>query len=150
MTLPIIIYSHEVSSKSETKQRDVRDKLKMMEHILSMNADSVLMEKHVSESVTDLDALRGDLVVFKRIILQKRPSAYIRILDYMSETALEFYGKFPRGRQLEMERVYDSLLPRLDLYRKKWQGIETYAHTNMTRLDLSSDLVNLLSHGTRI
>ncbi len=150
MTLPIIIYSHEVSYKSEIKERYVRDKLRMIEHILSMNADSVRMEKHVSESVTDLDALRGDLLVFKRIVLRKRPSAYIRILDCMSETALEFYGRLPPARQLEIKRVHDSLLSRLDLYRKSWQGIETYAYTTLTRLDLSSDLVSPLSHDTRI
>lgn len=71
MLLAIIILSHDVSYKSDIKQRDARDWLRRLEHAVSMRSEIVEKEGYVKEGVVDLDAVNRDLVECHSQVLWK-------------------------------------------------------------------------------
>jgi len=142
LLLPIIIFSHDVSFKTDIKQRDARDWLRRLEHAVSMRTEIQETEGYVKEGVVDLDAINRDLVECHSQVLWKRPKAYIEILMGI-ETALEkFYEGIPEQRKDEtMRKLHASMRARMDFYRVKLQGIESYAYTTLQRLDIQRSAV---------
>jgi hypothetical protein len=142
MLLPIIIFSHDVSFKTDIKQREARDWLRRLEHAVSMRSEIEEKEGYVKEGVVDLDAVNRDLVECHSQVLWKRPKAYLEILGGIEDAMEKFYTRLPDERQGgEIEKLHDSMLARLDFYRVKLQGIESYAHTTLARLDIQRSAV---------
>lgn len=150
MLLPIIIFSHDVSFKTDIKQRDARDWLRKLEHAVSMRSEIEEREGYVKEGVVDLDAVNRDLVECHSQVLWKRPKAYLEILTGIEEAMSKFDSKLPAARRdEEMRKLHGSMLARLDFYRVKLQGIESYAYTTLQRLDIQRSAVSfpfLLPH----
>ena len=146
MLLPIIIFSHDVSFKTDIKQRDARDWLRRLEHAVSMRSEIEEKEGYVNkEGVVDLDAVNRDLVECHSQVLWKRPKAYLEILRGIEKAMERFDGKLPAERKDEMmTKLQASMLARLDFYRVKLQGIESYAYTTLQRLDIQRSAVRLL------
>ncbi|TVY88557.1 hypothetical protein LAWI1_G005732 [Lachnellula willkommii] len=148
MLLPIIIFSHDVSFKTDIKQRDARDWLRRLEHAVSMRSEIEEREGYVKEGVVDLDAVNRDLVECHSQVLWKRPKAYIQILRAQEETMARFWEGCGEERRAEagMRKLQASMLARLDFYRVKLQGIESYAYTTLQRLDIQrSALYNIIA-----
>ena len=142
MLLPIIIFSHDVSFKTDIKQRDARDWLRRLEHAVSMRSEIEEREGYVKEGVVDLDAVNRDLVECHSQVLWKRPKAYLEILKEIEKAMERFDGKLPVGRKDEaMTKLQASMLARMDFYRVKLQGIESYAYTSLQRLDIQRSAV---------
>jgi hypothetical protein len=142
--LPIIIFSHDVSFKTDIKQRDARDWLRRLEHAVSMRSEIEEREGYVKEGIVDLDAVNRDLVECHSQVLWKRPKAYIEILRALEKTMGRFYEGLPEGRRDgEMRKLQASMMARLDFYRVKLQGIESYAYTTLQRLDIQRSAVSL-------
>lgn len=148
MLLPIIIFSHDVSFKTDIKQRDARDWLRRLEHAVSMRSEIEEREGYVKEGVVDLDAVNRDLVECHSQVLWKRPKAYIEILRAIEMSMEKFYEKYEKlpeeRRDGEMRKLQASMMARLDFYRVKLQGIESYAYTTLQRLDIQRSAVSLV------
>lgn len=147
MLLPIIIFSHDVSFKTDIKQRDARDWLRRLEHAVSMRSEIEEREGYVKEGVVDLDAVNRDLVECHSQVLWKRPKAYLEILAAIEKAMARFYEKLPEERKDEtMRALQSSMVARMDFYRVKLQGIESYAYTTLQRLDIQrSALYNIIA-----
>ena len=148
MLLPIIIFSHDVSFKTDIKQRDARDWLRRLEHAVSMRSEIEEKEGYVNkEGVVDLDAVNRDLVECHSQVLWKRPKAYQEILKGIERAMAAFEGKLPEERRDDtMVKLHTSMLARMDFYRVKLQGIESYAYTTLQRLDIQRSAVCLPSN----
>jgi hypothetical protein len=142
MLLPIIIFSHDVSFKTDIKQRDARDWLRRLEHAVSMRSEIEEKEGYVKEGVVDLDAVNRDLVECHSQVLWKRPKAYLEILRGVETAMKRFDEKLPEERKDDtMTKLHASMFARLDFYRVKLQGIESYAYTTLQRLDIQRSAV---------
>lgn len=143
MLLPLIIFSHDVSFKTDIKQRDARDWLRRLEHAVSMRSEIEEKEGYVTEGVVDLDAINRDLVECHSQVLWKRPKAYLEILAEMEASLKKFVEKLPERRwDGEMRKLHASMVSRLDFYRVKLQGIDSYAYTTLRRLDIQRSAVS--------
>lgn len=144
MLLPIIIFSHDISFKTDIKQRDARDWLRRLEHAVSMRSEIEEKEGYVKEGVVDLDAVNRDLVECHSQVLWKRPKAYLEILVGIEKSMKRFYEKLPEHRKDDsMRALQSSMESRLDFYRVKLQGIESYAYTTLQRLDIQRSAVRI-------
>jgi len=101
-------------------------------------------EGYVSrEGVVDLDAINRDLVECHSQVLWKRPKAYLEILAGIERSMSKFFVKLGEERRnLEMRQLHSSMLARLDFYRIKLQGIDSYAHVTLARLDIQRSAVS--------
>jgi hypothetical protein len=143
LLLPIIIFSHDVSFKTDIKQRDARDWLRRLEHAVSMRSEIEEKEGYVKEGVVDLDAINRDLVECHSQVLWKRPKAYLEILAEIEAGLQRFLEKLPEKRKDEQTRkLQASMETRLDFYRVKLLGIESYAYTTLKRLDIQRSAVS--------
>jgi len=142
LLLPIIIFSHDVSYKTDIKQRDARDWLRRLEHAVSMRSEIEEKEGYVKEGVVDLDAVNRDLVECHSQVLWKRPKAYLQLLVAIEKAMDRFYSKLPEHRKDEtMRALQASMAARMDFYRVKLQGIDSYAYTTLQRLDIQRSAV---------
>ncbi|ROW12316.1 hypothetical protein VMCG_00461 [Cytospora schulzeri] len=162
--LPLIILSHDLSPKTDQKQRDAREWLRKLEHAVSMRNEIVEAEGYVKDANMDLDQVNRDLVECHSQVLWKRPQAYQDIIKEMVKGMGRFMDKLPAerkgglppppssgeedagdggggdGKQVdiykykELLRVHQSMLSRLEFYRNKLKGIEHYVHTTLERL----------------
>lgn len=143
MLLPIIIFSHDVSFKTDIKQRDARDWLRRLEHAVSMRSEIEEREGYVKEGVVDLDAVNRDLVECHSQVLWKRPKAYLEILSGIEVAMDNFYTALPERRQEKtMKALQASMRARMEFYRVKLQGIDSYAHTTLQRLEIQRSAVS--------
>jgi hypothetical protein len=141
--LPMIIFSHDVSFKTDIKQRDARDWLRRLEHAVSMRSEIEEREGYVKEGVVDLDAINRDLVECHSQVLWKRPRAYLEILAEIDQALKRFLERLPEKRQDdEVMKLHASMESRLEFYRVKLQGIDSYAYTTLKRLDIQRSAVS--------
>ncbi|ESZ98006.1 hypothetical protein SBOR_1619 [Sclerotinia borealis F-4128] len=142
MLLPAIIFSHDISFKTDLKQRDARDWLRRLEHAVSMRSEIEEKEGYVREGVIDLDAINRDLVECHSQVLWKRPKAYLQILQQLEKAMKMLDERLPEERKDEtMRALQASMLARFDFYRVKLQAIESYAFTTLQRLDIQRSAV---------
>ncbi len=144
MLLPTIIYSHDMSAKTDIKQREARDWLRKLEHAVSMRTEIDDKESYVdSEGLVDFDLINRHLVECHSQVLWKRPRAYLQILDGFNKIMKEFMEKLPEERNVShLRKLHESILSRLEFYRRKLQGIESYAYTTLQRLDIQRSAVS--------
>lgn len=145
LILPLIILGHESSPQAEIRQRGARDWLRRLEHaIIAKQMYGPDEEHYVDNGVMDVEAVNRDLTECTAQVLWKQPEAYLRIVEAMELTATEFSNFLPDpSRNERMEILQTRILSRLDLYRKKWLGMETYANTTLKRLDLQRSAVSI-------
>ena len=142
MLLPVIILSHDLSSKTDQKQRDVREWLRKLEHAVSMRNDIVESEGYVKNAVFDIEQITRDLVECHSQTLWKRPQAYVEIIHEMDKAMQRFRDRLPAGRDAgEIDRLHRSMASRLEFYHAKQKGIENYVSTTLARLDLQRSAV---------
>jgi hypothetical protein len=142
LLLPMIIFSHDASFKPDIKQRDARAWLRRLEHAISMRSGVEENEGYVKEGVVDLDAVNRDLVECHSQVLFKRPIAFLRITDSLKDAMGLFYNSLPEERKSpRIAKTQASMLSRLEFYKKKWEGIETYASTTLERLETQKSSV---------
>jgi len=144
LLLPVIILSHDLSSKNDQKQRDAREWLRRLEHAISMRNEIVEHESYVGEnSNIDLDRINRDLVECHSQVLWKRPQAYLEIIAVIEEAMDMFESGVPPDRHDdEVEKLHKSMLSRLTFYRAKLKGTENYAFTTLARLDIQRGAVS--------
>ena len=147
MLLPLIILSHDLSAKTDQKQREARDWLRKLEHAVSMRNEIVEDEGYVRDAIMDLDQINRDLVECHSQVLWKRPQAYQEIIESMEKTMERFWelaqddDKYG-GLRGEAHKLHRSMSSRLEFYRAKLKGIENYAHTTLERLTIQRAAVS--------
>ncbi|KAI2785319.1 hypothetical protein F4815DRAFT_15846 [Daldinia loculata] len=144
LLLPIIILSHDLSSKGDKRQRDARDWLRRLENAITMRNEIDLAEVY---SEFDVDGINRDLVECHSQVLWKRPQAYQEIIKEIKEAMRKFMEYEPDGGQpYETSALNDSMLARLDFYRVKLTGMEHYIHTTLERLHIQRQaLYNIMA-----
>lgn len=144
LLLPTIIFSHDMSVKTDIKQREARDWLRKLEHAVSMRTEIDDKESYVdNDGLVDLDLINRHLVECHSQVLWKRPEAYLQILNGFDRIMKEFMDRLPEERKVkDMRKLHESMLSRLAFYRSKLQGIESYAFTTLQRLDIQRSAVS--------
>lgn len=148
LLLPIIILSHELSSKNDQKQREARDWLRRLEHAVSMRSEIEEREGYVRDNVIDLDAINRDLVECHSQVLWKRPQAYQEIIREIEKAMHRFWDRLPEERRnsdegRDLDKLHRSMFSRLEFYMVKLKGIENYAHTTLERLTIQRSAVRV-------
>lgn len=142
LLLPLIILSHDASFKPDIKQRDARDWLRRLEHAISMWSEIVEKEGYVMDGVVDLDAVNRDLVECHAQVLWKRPIAFLRITDSFKDAMALFYSNLSvENKRPLMQHVHATMLSRMEFYKRKWEGIDTYASTTLERIETQKSSV---------
>ncbi|KAI1854818.1 hypothetical protein JX265_002457 [Neoarthrinium moseri] len=144
MLLPVIILSHDLSAKTDQKQRDARAWLRRLENAVTMRNE---IEERETYMDFDLDAINRDLVECHSQVLWKRPQAYQEIIKEMKEAMVKFHQTSrPELHRGELEALHGSMESRLDFYRIKLLGVENYAHTTLERLNIQRQaLYNIIA-----
>ncbi|OTB06048.1 hypothetical protein M426DRAFT_319415 [Hypoxylon sp. CI-4A] len=144
LLLPIIILSHDLSSKGDRRQRDARDWLRRLENAITMRNE--INESEVYADF-DVDGINRDLVECHSQVLWKRPQAYQEIVKEIKEAADGFYQFVPGDKNTRnLQALHDSMLSRLDFYRVKLIGMEHYIHTTLERLHIQRQaLYNIMA-----
>jgi hypothetical protein len=142
LLLPVIILSHDLSAKTDQKQREAREWLRLLEHAISMRSEVLEEEsRYIKEAMVDLDQINRDLVECHSQVLWKRPQAYQEIINGIHAALDKFWAKarddpIYGGPGSQVDKLHRSLHARLDFYRAKLKGIENYAHITLKRLTI--------------
>ncbi|KAK8140324.1 hypothetical protein PG984_000390 [Apiospora sp. TS-2023a] len=142
MLLPIIILSHDLSSRSDQKQREARAWLRRLENAVTMRNEIDEKEGYMD---FDLDAINRDLVECHSQVLWRRPQAYQEIIKEV-HAGMDKYWLMTDHNRPDISALHDSLISRLDFYRIKLTGIEHYVHTTLERLNIQRQaLYNIIA-----
>jgi hypothetical protein len=142
LLLPVIILSHDLSSKTDQKQRDARDWLRRLENAVTMRNEIEDKEGYID---FDLDAINRDLVECHSQVLWKRPQAYQEIIKEIKSAIEQFWHSVHEDRRTpDTTALHNSMKSRLDFYRIKLLGVENYAHTTLERLNIQRQAVSCL------
>jgi hypothetical protein len=96
-----------------------------------------------NEGLVDFDLINRHLVECHSQVLWKRPKAYLQILEGFDKIMKQFMERLPEERKVnDMHKLHESMLSRLEFYRSKLQGIESYAFTTLQRLDIQRSAVS--------
>lgn len=148
MLLPTIIFSRDMSEKTDKKQREAREWIRKLEHAVSMRTEIEEKDSYLDkDGLVDFDLINRHLVECHSQVLWKRPKAYMQILDgfrgamdLFKETSVAVDREVesnasPRWNR-SLRQLHGSMLARHDFYRSKLQGIDSYAYTTLQRLDI--------------
>ncbi|KAI2472047.1 hypothetical protein F4781DRAFT_385108 [Annulohypoxylon bovei var. microspora] len=149
LLLPIIILSHDLSSKGDKRQRDARDWLRRLENAITMRNE---IDERETYSDFDVDGINRDLVECHSQVLWKRPQAYQEIIKEVKGAMDNFMKYVPEHAPEEdkhskaLRALHDSMVGRLDFYRVKLTGMEHYIHTTLERLHIQRQaLYNIMA-----
>ncbi|KAK3340310.1 hypothetical protein B0H65DRAFT_254633 [Neurospora tetraspora] len=148
--LPIIVLSHDISIKTDMKQREAREWLRQLEHAVSMRQEIREEESnYIKETMINLDQINRDLVECHSQVLWKRPQAYQETVRSFG-IALEQFWSLAKDRPetygKDAEKLHNSFVSRLDFFNAKLKGIENYAHITLERLSIQrAALYNIIA-----
>ncbi|KAI6091125.1 hypothetical protein F4821DRAFT_255409 [Hypoxylon rubiginosum] len=143
LLLPIIILSHDLSSKNDKRQREARDWLRRLENAITLRNE--IDEKEVYSDF-DVDGINRDLVECHSRVLWKRPQAYQEIVKEVKEAMTKFRTELSDERKEALASLDSSMVSRLEFYRVKLTGMEHYIHTTLERLHIQRQaLYNIMA-----
>lgn len=149
MLLPTIIFSHDMSAKTDIKQREARDWLRKLEHAVSMRTEIDDKDSYVSkDGIVDFDLINRHLVECHSQVLWKRPRVYMEILAGFAQGMEQFRGAVDGAAWDDgsTRRLHTSMLARHDFYLRKLQGQDSYAYTTLQRLEIQrAALYNIIA-----
>ncbi|KAK1777838.1 hypothetical protein QBC45DRAFT_329806 [Copromyces sp. CBS 386.78] len=148
--LPMIVLSHDISIKTDMKQREAREWLRRLEHAVSMRQEILEEESnYIKETMVDLDQINRDLVECHSQVLWKRPQAYQEIVRSFGISLEQFWSlasKRPEIYGKDAKALHVSFVSRLDFFNAKLKGIENYAHITLERLSIQrAALYNIIA-----
>ncbi|KAI2639685.1 hypothetical protein GGS26DRAFT_541109 [Hypomontagnella submonticulosa] len=144
LLLPMIILSHDLSHKGDTRQRDARDWLRRLENAITMRNE---IDEREVYSDFDVDGINRDLVECHSQVLWKRPQAYQEIVKEIKDAMQKFMEYVPEERRTKtLTALHNNMLARLEFYRVKLTGMEHYIHTTLERLHIQRQaLYNIMA-----
>lgn len=144
MLFPIIIFSHDMDLRVDLRQRHTRDWLRRLEHAVSLRSE-IIEEKEgyvQKDGPLDLDALNRDLVECHSQVLWKRPKGYLEIVDGFQKTLSIFEPRVNKERKAGLMKLHRSMEARMDFYKCKIQGLESYSRITLARLEIQRSAVS--------
>lgn len=141
--LPILILSHELSSRNEQKQRNAREWLRKLEQALSMRSEVDSADGYITDNFLNMDAINRDLAECHSQVLWKNPKAWYKIVGRIEKAMGFFWAELPEQRKTpELIKLHQTMLSRLDFYKVKLEGIEHYASITMERLNIQRGVLH--------
>ena len=138
----MIIFSQEAPFGVDKKQREARDWLRRIENALSMRRDINLAGEYTRNGLIDLDACSRDLVECQAQVLWMRPIAFLRMIDSFKEALhLVRNNLTPESNTSGMQSVQVEMLSRLEFYKRRWEGLDTFASTTLARIEIQKGMV---------
>lgn len=148
LLLPTIIAGHELDNTMDERQRNTRQELRRLEHAITFRDEIDPKERFLH---VDLDQMNQSLVECHGQVLWKRPQAYMEMLDQMrramsrfqeTRRALRNAGRLATPQLADpaveraLNRLHRSMLGRFEFYYQKLKGVQHYAYTTISRLNV--------------
>jgi hypothetical protein len=164
MLLPSIILSHDLSPDNDKKQREARDWLRRLENAVSLRNEVEETERYFQDGLLEIDGLSRDLVECHGHVMWKSPAAFMALIKEMEKGMEMFWArrqpwnveeegieeelrKALKLQEKTMLKVHKSMLSRMDFYKSKLHGLESYIRTTLERLKVQREAVSYF--GTR-
>lgn len=157
LLLSTIILSYDLSPDNDKKQREARDWLRRLENAVSLRNEVEETEAYFQDGLLEIDGLSRDLVECHGHVMWKSPKAFLALTTEMEKGMDLFWrtrSRFPReeagGQTNEatdmqdkaVDRVHKSMLSRMDFYKCKLHGLESYIRTTLERLKVQREAVS--------
>lgn len=146
LLLSFLVLRSELSPKTDRHQRDLRDKLRNLEHALSQRykdkgsaSDSPAA---ADANLLELDSINRDLTDCHCQVLWKRPQTWQNAVTRLTQAAAAFWGRLPTEDRGFFDELHRTLLDRLGFLKIKLEGMENYTHITLERLNLQRDVVS--------
>lgn len=158
LLLPTIILSYDLSPDNDKKQREARDYLRRLENAVSLRNEVEETEQYFQDGLLEIDGLSRDLVECHGQVMWKSPKAFLALIREMEKGMQMFWSKrgmFKREygdesmkeaveRQDQVvEQLHKSMLSRMDFYKAKLHGLDSYIHTTLERLKVQREAVGI-------
>ena len=132
MLLPIMIFSREISFKTDIKQWETRDWLRKLEHAVSLRSRG-LDSGYLKNGAVDLDLINEDLVECHVQVLWRWPMAYLQIIESFKETMELVEAHLPEARWgaagANLRKIRFSISSRLEFYNSTiWNWVHSTCH----------------------
>ena len=146
MLLPILICSRDLNMEGDVRQREARETVRELEKTIT-NAAQIYTDPDVTkQDKTNLGVINKNLVDCHCKVLWKRPEAYLNIISSMEDALKALQEQWPEKTREQVSRQHMSLHGRLKFLTVRLQGIRTYRHVTIARLEMLQKLVqNLVS-----
>lgn len=159
MLLPSIILSHDLSPDNDKKQREARDWLRRLENAVSLRNEVEETERYFQDGLLEIDGLSRDLVECHGHVMWKSPAAFLALTSEMEKGMKLFWErrqcenieaegteesvlKALKKQEKTMLKVHKSMLSRMDFYKSKLHGLESYIRTTLERLKVQREAVS--------
>ena len=140
--LPILVLGRELSADNDMIQRDAREGVRILESVLSDRYQVVEAPGYVSEKDFDIDTVSRKLVEWQCRVMGKRPEAWRKVVEGLEKAMTAFWNILPQENKVpELRSLHDTLQSRLDFYKAKLEGLESYSHVTMERLNAQREVV---------
>lgn len=145
LLLPIIMLTREISAENDVRQRLARDRIRGLENALDGRYSGPAAAGYTPTEDLTLDSIKKIIVECRSEILWKRPQAWQNAVRRTQEASNHFWENLSEDwKTPEMRKVHQSLMSRLDFMTTKLEGLESYAHISLERLDFLREEVNRL------
>jgi hypothetical protein len=142
LLLPMIMFSRELSSDNDDRQRQARELLRKLENAIAGRDEVEDNELYVRDGILQLDQINRDLYECVCKVLWKRPQAYQENLREFEKALERLWERVEEDKKTkELERLQKSMRARLDFHGVKLNGIENYAWTSLERLRVQREAV---------
>lgn len=159
LLLPTIILSYDLSPDNDKKQREARDWLRRLENAVSLRNEVEETEQYFQDGLLEIDGLSRDLVECHGHVMWKSPKAFLALTREMEKGMEMFWSnriRFEAEKQDEVvqkqekmvDQLHKSMLSRMDFYKCKLHGLESYIHTTLERLKVQREAVSRPCHWT--
>jgi hypothetical protein len=146
LLLPILFLNHELSLKNDNKQRKAREDIRKLENVLYGRYKHEAAPGYVAWDQVDLDTVSRRLADLQCTVLWKRPQAWLQVINRMEKAVKHLRDQSVADEiPQSMEILHEMLLHRLDFLTAKLEGLESYAHVSLQRLNVLREVVSRLS-----
>jgi hypothetical protein len=148
LLLPFLMLKAELSSKNDKHQRDMRSRLRMLENDLSgryKDGNKRGPKPPEDANIRKLDTINRDLTDCHCQVLWKRPQAWQLAVKGLTTAAAAFWEHLPANDQPQFSAAHEFIMSGLDLLKVKCEGMESYTHVTLERLNLQREVVRCLT-----
>lgn len=142
LLLPFLMLTREISSKIETDQRDIREKLRGLESAVSKRYDITPAAGYVDTDI-GIDSINRTLADYQCKVMWKSPQAWLKAVRRMNEAVDFFWKKLPfRDQMAELQSQHGNIIRRLGFTVVRLEGLESYGQVTLERLNIQREVMN--------
>ncbi|KAI1341422.1 hypothetical protein F5Y15DRAFT_431189 [Xylariaceae sp. FL0016] len=145
MILPVLVLCRELSPQHDQLQREYREQVRQLESALSQRYDIKPADNYAPETDEDIDGVGRKLTQTQCNVLQKRPQAWQNVVSRATKAVEQFWDHLPgKDKSPDLERLQETLLGRLEFFAVKLEGLESYTHVSIERLNMQREVMHSL------